>query len=90
MWLKRLILVLVSPCFFLLLLEVVLRLCGFGNNTSFLLPWQINGQDMLVQNDRFTWRFLGRDMARQPFPLAIPQKKPPGTIRVFEIGRAHV
>ena len=43
---------------------------------------------MLVQNDRFTWRFLGSDMARQPFPLAIPQKKPPGTIRIFVMGES--
>jgi len=78
----------VSPCFFLLFLELILRLCGFGNSHAFFLPWQINGREMLVQNDRFTWRFLGSDMARQPFPLAIPQKKPPGTIRIFAMGES--
>jgi tetratricopeptide (TPR) repeat protein len=87
-WLKRLILAVGSPFLFLLFLEVVLRLCGFGNAPSFLLPWQINGREMLVQNDRFTWRFLGSEMARQPFPLAIPQQKPPGTIRIFVMGES--
>jgi hypothetical protein len=88
LWLKRLILGVVSPFLFLLFLELVLRLCGFGNSHTFFLPWQINSREMLVQNDRFTWRFLGSDMARQPFPLAIPQKKPPGTIRIFVMGES--
>src|ERR1051326_3739733 len=77
-----------SPILFLLLLEAGLRLFGFGHPISLFLPATINGQRAWVQNDRFAERFLGREMARQPFPFAISQERAPNAIRVFVFGES--
>jgi tetratricopeptide (TPR) repeat protein len=69
-------------------LEVTLRLAGFGHPVGFLLPDRIRGQDVVVQNDRFAWRFFGRDLARVPFPLVIPKVKPSETVRIFVFGES--
>ncbi len=77
-----------SPLLFFLALELALRLAGFGYPTAFLLPDHVNGQDVLVQNDRFAWRFFGPEMARTPCPLEISVNKPPGTVRIFVFGES--
>src|ERR1700677_798696 len=87
-WLFRLAAIVLGPLLFLLVLEVGLPLAGVGHPTSFFLPMRINGQDCLVENDRFGWRFFGPEMARAPFPFAIPKVKPPDTIRVFVFGES--
>ncbi len=87
-WLFRLIASVGSPLLFFALVELGLRLFGFGYPTSFLLPARIEGQDVLIQNDRFTRRFLGPNQARTPFPLAISKLKRPDTVRVFVFGES--
>jgi tetratricopeptide (TPR) repeat protein len=87
LWLFRSIAAL-SPVFLFLLLEGVLRLFGFGHPTSFFLPATIDGHRAWIQNDRFAERFLGQEMARQPFPLAISAERPANAIRVFVFGES--
>ena len=87
-WLARIVLAVGSPLLALVVLEGVLRLIGFGYPTHFFLPSTIGGHRMFVQNDRFTWRFLGRDMARQSFPTAISNPKERDTIRLFVLGES--
>jgi tetratricopeptide (TPR) repeat protein len=77
-----------GPLLFLLVLEAGLRLAKVGHPMSFFLPMKIDGQDCLIENDRFGWRFFGPEMARAPFPFVIPKAKPPGTIRVFVFGES--
>lgn len=84
----RLIALVGSLLLFYSLLELGLRLFGYGYPTSFLLPARIGGQNVLIQNDRFTRRFFGPNLARNPFPLAIPKTKPPGTVRIFVFGES--
>src|SRR5690348_4638705 len=67
LWAARLGLLLGTPLVFWLVLEILLRACGYGYATSFLLSKRINRRAVFVQNDRFTWRFLGPALARQPF-----------------------
>ncbi len=76
------------PLLFLVILEAGLHLGGVGHPMSFFLPMQIDGKDCLIENDRFGWRFFGPEMARAPFPLAMPKVKPPDTIRVFVFGES--
>ena len=87
-WLFRLAAMVLAPLLVLLFLEAGLRLAGFGHPMVFFLPMRIEGKDCFVENDRFGWRFFGPDMARAPFPLAMPVAKPPGTIRVFVFGES--
>ncbi|MGO9201755.1 MAG: tetratricopeptide repeat protein [Limisphaerales bacterium] len=85
-WLR--VAALVSPLFLLLLVELGLRLAGWGYPTSFFLEAQENGQTVLIENRRFSWRFFPPTAARKPYPLAIRVKKPPGTVRVFVFGES--
>ncbi len=73
---------------FLALVELTLRLAGFGYPTTFLLSFSQDGPKSYVQNNQFGWRFFGAEMARLPFPIAIPQIKAPGTVRIFVFGES--
>jgi tetratricopeptide (TPR) repeat protein len=79
---------LLSPLFLFLLVEAALHLFGFGHPNLFFLRKTINGQNIWIQNDKFAERFLGREMARQPFPLTFCEVRPPNTIRVFVLGES--
>jgi len=87
-WCFRLLALLGAPLVLLGILEIGLRLAGFGHPTAFLLPSQNHGQKTFVQNNQFGWRFFGPRMARQPQPISITQEKAPGTIRVFVFGES--
>ena len=77
-----------APVFFFGLVELGLRLAGFGHPTAFLLPSSNHGQKTLVQNNQFGWRFFGARMSRLPHPISIPREKEPGTIRIFVFGES--
>lgn len=81
-------LALAAPLLVLVMVEVGLRLVGTGHPTSFLLRTTINGERSLIQNDRFTFSYFGRDLARQPFPFAIPERKAKDCVRIFVMGES--
>ncbi|MGA2852616.1 MAG: tetratricopeptide repeat protein, partial [Verrucomicrobiota bacterium] len=70
------------------LLELGLRLAGFGYPTAFLLKSSNHGEKTFVQNDRFGWRFFGPRAARVPEATSIPREKPPDTVRIFVFGES--
>jgi len=76
------------PLLFLGLLELGLRLAGFGCPTAFLLKSSNHGEKTFVQNDQFGWRFFGPRAARQPDAISIPREKPPDTVRIFVFGES--
>ena len=76
------------PLFLFLLVELGLRLVGFGYPTSFLLPEEHAGKKVFVQNNRFGWRFFGREQSPQPATFAFTREKPADTIRVFVFGES--
>jgi tetratricopeptide (TPR) repeat protein len=80
--------VLALPLLTLALLEVVLRLVGFGHPTSFFLREQMNGKDVLVDNPWFGLSFFPPALARSPGPVCIQANKPPGTYRIFLLGES--
>lgn len=88
LWSFRLLAVVGAPIIFLAVLELSLRLMGFGYPTAFLLHISRNGREWLVQNNQFGWRFFGPGLARLPAPICIPQHKPAGTIRIFVLGES--
>ena len=88
LWRLRLMAAVILPVFFLLLLELCLRVSGFGYSTSFLLAPVNNGQKTFVQNNRFGWRFFGRRKARTPAAISILRQKPPNTVRIFVFGES--
>jgi tetratricopeptide (TPR) repeat protein len=70
------------------LLELGLRLAGFGYPTAFLLNSSNHGEKTFVQNNQFGWRFFGPRLARSPNPISISREKPPDTIRIFVFGES--
>jgi len=88
LWLFRLIALVGVPLLFFGLLELILRLAGFGYPTAFLLKSSNHSENTFVQNDRFGWRFFGPRAAREPFASSIPREKPPDTVRIFVFGES--
>ncbi len=68
------------------LVEVGLRLAGFGYPTSFFIP---AGDGFVKSNERFAWRFMSPELARDPLPLRLAIRKAPGTIRIFVLGESE-
>src|SRR5450756_1146616 len=66
LWRFRLMALIGVPLLFFGLLELSLRLAGFGYPTTFLLKSSNHGEKTFVQNDQFGWRFFGPRAARQP------------------------
>ena len=77
-----------APLLVFALLELGLRLTGFGYPTAFLLKSSNHGEKTFVQNNQFGWRFFGPRAARRPEPISIPRQKPPDTVRIFVFGES--
>jgi tetratricopeptide (TPR) repeat protein len=88
LWCFRLFVAVGIPLLFLVMLELGLRLAGFGYPTGFFLPSHHDGQKVLVQNNRFGWRFFGPAMARIPEPICLPQTKGTNTVRIIVFGES--
>jgi tetratricopeptide (TPR) repeat protein len=95
-WVFRLI-ALALPLVFLALLELVLRLAGFGYPTAFFLKSEAAAADrpqpgpprpVWIENQQFGWRFFPRALARTPEPLQFPCHKDPKTCRIFILGES--
>ncbi|MEX1115359.1 MAG: tetratricopeptide repeat protein [Akkermansiaceae bacterium] len=77
------------PIFFLGLLELGLRLAGYGYPTRLFLPAKIGGEDFLVPNEKFTHRFFPPGLARAPLSTAVmPVRKPAKSQRIFLMGES--
>ena len=87
LWLFRLT-ALLLPLVLLAVLELALRLGGYGFDPHFFKPFKIGGEDYLVQNDDFSFRFFPIEAARNPGALRMKAVKPPGTFRIFILGES--
>lgn len=86
LWLARVFLAVMSPALLLCLVELVLRGCGFGYPTGFLL--KTAGGAEYVENARFAWPFFGPQTSLRPNPLRIAAQKPEGALRVCLLGES--
>jgi tetratricopeptide (TPR) repeat protein len=70
------------------LMEMSLRLAGYGFDPHFFTRMTIEGKDCFVQNDSFSYRFFPAAAARMPGTIRMDAVKPPGTIRIFVFGES--
>jgi tetratricopeptide (TPR) repeat protein len=77
-----------TPLILLAVIELGLRLSGYGYPTRFFLPAQIEGRAVWVENDKFGWRFFPPAIARSPTPTVVFATKAPGTFRIFLFGES--
>lgn len=68
-------------------LELGLRLAGFGYATPYFTRHPA-APGVLVENQRFPWRFFPPTLARHPDPLALTPQKAAGTYRIFVFGES--
>lgn len=87
LWLFRLTALLLPVCL-LGLLEVGLRLVGYGYDPHFFKPARVHGREYLVNNDTFSLRFFPPHLVRWPETLMIPRAKAAGTIRILIFGES--
>jgi tetratricopeptide (TPR) repeat protein len=88
LWLIRVIAYVLVPVIFFAGLELSLRIVGFGYPTSYFVPSQIKGEDFLIPNGYFSYRFFPPALARRPFELRMAAQKPAGTYRIFLFGES--
>jgi len=76
------------PLLTLAILEVALRLAGYGYSTGLFENVRLDGRDWLLNNEKFSLRFFPPELSRWPSPLMMEPVKPAGTCRVFIFGES--
>ena len=88
LWLFRLV-ALSLPFLAVALLEVCLRLAGYGYETAFFkMERDASGKKFLINNDRFTLRFFPPELARWPGTFKLDIEKPADVRRIFILGES--
>ena len=65
--------------------EGALRLAGAGYPTTFFIA---RDGDTVETNERFAWRFMSRELARDPLAFRMARHKPANTVRIFILGES--
>lgn len=86
LWLFRIIAVTVIPALLFLLLEISLRLVGYGFPTIITIKDKINDEPCYYNNTKFAWRFFHPNIARTTEPFVFPANKSEDTYRIFVMG----
>ena len=84
----RLVAATLVPLFLLGMLELSLRVAGYGHSTRLFLPRTIGGKEFLIPNEKFTFRFFPPSLARVPLSTRMAAHKPRGTYRIFLLGES--
>jgi len=85
-WGGRLCLAALAPVLALAVLELGLRLAGYGHASSFFIRGTNSG--LLFSNPAYSWGFLGKPLSRAPIPISIRRHKPEGVFRIFVFGES--
>jgi len=85
LWLFRVIALTIFPSL-LLLLDLSLRIAGYGFSSNAIIKFQADGKDACCDNVKFGWRFFPRNIARESEPFIFPAEKPDDTYRIFILG----
>jgi tetratricopeptide (TPR) repeat protein len=86
LWLFRIVALTIFPILFFLLVELSLRISGYGFSPHSIVKYQADGRDVYCDNVKFGWRFFPRNIARESEPFVFPARKPDNTYRIFILG----
>lgn len=88
-WLFRLAAMTLVPALILGILELTLRVGGYGYPTRFFVQRpDITGPNVYIANAEFGRRFFPPGLTRAPLPLRLAIEKPAGTKRIFILGES--
>jgi tetratricopeptide (TPR) repeat protein len=88
LWLFRVITAVILPILIVVLLEVVLRVVGYGFPTSAFVKCQFKGRTVYCSNPKFGWRFFPPEISRFLPPFVVPADKTDNTYRIFILGES--
>jgi len=88
LWLFRIIAAVVIPVLVLMLLEVTLRVTGYGYPAATFVRAKANGRTVYYSNPKFGWRFFPPEISRWFHPFIIPADKTDNTYRIFILGES--
>lgn len=86
LWLFRIVALTVIPVLLFLLLELGLRVVGYGFPVTATIKCKMNEMGAYGDNVRFGWRFFPQNIARESEPFIFPADKSDGTYRIFVLG----
>jgi tetratricopeptide (TPR) repeat protein len=85
-WILRGVMIVLAPALFLLLVEAVLWMVGFGRETAFFVERESGGQTVHAANEEFCLQFVPRNRSRSPEEVVLSAKRGDSTVRVFVLG----
>jgi len=85
-WLFSITAFIIVPALCIALLEVGLRIFGFGYPAEFTANCEVTGRDAYCENNKFPWLFFPPEIARGPLSFVIPAVKSDKTYRIFILG----
>ena len=88
LWVFRGAAVFVVPALLLLLVEVGLRVAGYGYPSDAIIKVKVDGKSYCCDNVKFNWRFFPRNISRGFTPFIFPAKKGEDTCRIFVLGES--
>jgi hypothetical protein len=68
------------------LVEIGLRIGGYGNPTTAMVKAEIGGRSVWQDNQRFSWQFFPWQIARIATPYVFDDKKTTNACRIFILG----
>lgn len=86
LWLFRFAMIVIIPALMLIGIEMGLRVFGYGVPTGFIYQQKIDGEDRILSNPYFIWRFIPPRLAREAIHFSLPSIKEKGTYRIFVFG----
>ncbi len=85
-WFFRLVALTIIPVLLLGLLEVGLRIVGYGFPTNAFIKCEVNGTASYCNNAKFAWRFFHPTVAKKAGSFVFPAHKSNDTYRIFVMG----
>ena len=86
LWMFRLLAIVIIPGMLVLCLEAGLRVFGYGVPAGFTFEQKVDGQQRILSNPYFVWRFLGPQLSAKGTPFSLPPEKEAGAYRIFLFG----
>ncbi len=87
-WLFRFLALVFLPLLVFAVLEVGLRVAGYGYPTGFFQRIRAGNREILVNNETFSLRFFPPQLARYPGPISMDADKQADTYRIFILGES--
>jgi tetratricopeptide (TPR) repeat protein len=86
LWLFRVVALTVIPALLFILLELALRLAGYGYPADAMIKYKDNGEVFYCDNVKFCWRFFPKEISREFNPFRISESKLENAYRIFVLG----